>query len=90
MKVTKKSAKEVFLYARAEIHSKPTLPPSTLTVRSFPTELINMGNSLRARKQMHILGRACGSILKFLIASFHPTYELKRVVGNDTGPSKGA
>lgn len=82
--------RETFLRAPAGIRFKVTLSPSAMTVRSFSILLINMGSSLRAEEQTNVSGRARGYVLRFLIACFDPTYELKRVIENDTGPSNGA
>ncbi len=50
----KETCERRFLYAPAGNDLKPPPPPSSLTIRSFPSELIDIGSSLRARKQMHV------------------------------------
>lgn len=50
----KETCERRFLYAPAGNDLKPPPPPSSLTIRSFPSELIDMGSSLRAGKQMHV------------------------------------
>lgn len=76
-KVERKPAKDVSCKHPHEIIQSLLPPLSSLTIAHPPTELIDMGSSLKAGQLI------CRSILKFLIASFDPPYELKRFVAHN-------